>query len=199
MSSPLKDHGGDFRSDLSFGAGMAFEASLLLVAFGWGWLFKQSALTDLHWSLRAFLLGAAAFLPPYAFFVWTLRSKLRFLTRHRELMTQLTEHVFKSWSFLQLLLISVCAGFCEEALFRGAIQASLAIRIGPVLALVLASVLFGASHLLTWTYGLLAAVIGCYLGLLNLWTGNLLIPITAHAVYDFIALIWLTRARTPNA
>jgi membrane protease YdiL (CAAX protease family) len=195
MRPPLQDPGEDLPSALSFGAAMAFEASLLLVALGWGWLFRQSALADLHWSLPAFLLGAAAFLPPFALFLWTLRSKLRLLKRHRDLMNELIERVFRSWSLLQLLLISLCAGFSEEALFRGAVQASLTVRIGPVLSLVLASLLFGASHLITWTYGLLAASIGLYLGLLYLWTGNLLVPMTAHAVYDFVALIWLTRAR----
>jgi len=34
------------------------------------------------------------------------------------------------------------------------------------MALVLASVLFGAAHLITWTYAIIAAFIGAYLGLL---------------------------------
>ena len=48
----------------------------------------------------------------------------------------------------------------------GAVQGSLADRVGMSMALVLASVLFGAAHLITWTYAIIAAFIGAYLGLL---------------------------------
>ena len=57
-----------------------------------------------------------------------------------------------NWSVLQLFVISLVAGISEEAFFRGAIQGSLADRVGMSLALVLASMLFGAAHLITWTY-----------------------------------------------
>ena len=62
-----------------------------------------------------------------------------------------------------------------------------------IVALVLASGLFGACHLLTWTYAILAALIGAYLGLLWIWTGNLLTPMITHAVYDFAALVYFLR------
>jgi len=174
---------------------MAFEAALVLVAFAWGRLFEQAPLRDLDWNLPAFGLGAAGFLPPFVFFLWALRSNLRLLAQHRELMNRLVAQVFGGWSLLQFALISACAGFCEEALFRGAIQASLARRLGPPAALVLSSAIFGAAHWITWTYAVLAALIGLYLGFLYLWTGNLLVPMTAHFVYDFVALLWLTRSR----
>jgi membrane protease YdiL (CAAX protease family) len=37
---------------------------------------------------------------------------------------------------------------------------------------------------------ILAAVIGVYLGLLRIWTGNLLTPVICHVVYDFAALVY---------
>ncbi len=85
------------------------------------------------------------------------------------------------------------AGICEEALFRGAIQGSLAEHIGGVLALVLATGLFGAVHLITWTYAIIATFIGAYLGLLWICTGNLLAPMVTHAAYDFAALVYFLR------
>lgn len=91
---------------------------------------------------------------------------------------------------MQLTLISVCAGISEEALFRGAIQGSLADHVGLGVALIMASLLFGAFHLITWTYAIIAAFIGAYLGLLWIWTGNLLAPIVTHAVYDIAALVY---------
>lgn len=97
------------------------------------------------------------------------------------------------WSILQLLVISLIAGISEEALFRGAIQGSLADRVGVIPSLLLASVAFGACHLLSWTYGIIAAFLGAYLGLLWIWPGNLLTPMITHAAYDFLALVYFLR------
>ncbi len=195
MSANLPDPNGGAKSELSCATGLAFEWFLLLVALVWGWVFKKQPLAQLHWDARVLALGALGFLPPFALFLWTLRSKATAMRRHRELMMSMVERVFGSWSVLQLGLISACAGFCEEALFRGAIQASLAERFGPWLAVSLAAALFGASHLITWTYAILACFIGAYLGLLFIWTDNLLAPMTAHFVYDFVALVWLVSPR----
>ena len=87
-------------------------------------------------------------------------------------------------------MIPVIAGISEEAFFRGAIQGSLADRVGVILALILASVLFGAVHL---TYSAIAALIGAYLGLPWNWTGNLLTPMITHAAYHFVALVYFPR------
>ena len=62
------------------------------------------------------------------------------------------------------------------------------------LALLLASLLFGLAHAITRTYVVLATVFGIYLGWLWTASGNLLVPIVAHALYDFVALSALVRA-----
>ena len=79
-------------------------------------------------------------------------------------MGSLLQPLFGNWSVLQLLVISIIAGISEEAFFRGAIQGSLADRVNVILAVVLASALFGAFHLITWTYAIIAAFIGAYSG-----------------------------------
>ena len=65
-----------------------------------------------------------------------------------------------------------------------------------------ASVLFGLAHAASWTYLLYAATIGALLSWLTYgWPGlpfpaeapNLLRPIIAHAVYDYIAFLWIVR------
>jgi hypothetical protein len=63
--------------------------------------------------------------------------------------------------------------------------------VNVILAVLLVSALFGAFHLL-------AALIGAYLGLLWIWTGNLLTPMITHAVYDFAALVYFFRFRRPG-
>lgn len=137
------------------------------------------------------MIGIVAAIPPLAFFVWTLNSKLHICFRHRQLFEAVLRPLFGKWSILQLVVI--IAGISEEAFFRGEIQGSLAGRVGVIPALVLASAAFGACHLLTWTYAIIAALIGAYLGLLWTWTGNLLTPMITHAVYDFLALVYFLR------
>jgi hypothetical protein len=178
---------------LSFSAGCVFELALLVFAVLWGWLFHRPALLDLHWSLTSALIGIVAAIPPFLFFLWTLNSSLHAFARHKQLMESLLRPLFGNWSIPRFAVISVCAGISEEAFFRGAVQASLADRVGMSVALVLASVLFGAAHLITWTYAIIAAFIGAYLGLLWICTGNLLTPTITHAVYDFVALVYFLR------
>ena len=168
---------------------------MLVVAVLWGWLLHRPALLDLHWSLNAALIGTVAAIPPFLFFLWTLNSSLHVFSRHKQLMESLLRPLFGNWSVLQLFAISLVGGISEEAFFRGAIQGSLADRVGWGLALLLASMVFGAAHLLTWSYAIIAAFIGAYLGLLWIGTGNLLTPMITHGVYDFAALAYFLTVR----
>jgi hypothetical protein len=63
------------------------------------------------------------------------------------------------------------------------------------IGLAVAALLFGLAHFITPTYAVLAGTMGLYLGWLWIDTGNLLVPITAHAVYDFLALAYLAKIR----
>ena len=55
-------------------------------------------------------------------------------------------------------------------------------------AVAISATLFGLAHFLSATYAVIAALVGAYLGWLHLVSGNLLVPIVAHAVYDLVAL-----------
>jgi CAAX protease family protein len=147
----------------------------------------------IHWSWGSALIGIVAAIPPFGFFIWTLHTKIPVFSHHRDLKEVVLRPWLGSWSILQLLIISLIAGISEEAFFRGAIQGGLSDRVGLVSALILASGLFGAFHLLSWIYGIVAALIGAYLGVLWIWTGNLLTPMITHALYDFVALVYLLR------
>jgi uncharacterized protein len=107
--------------------------------------------------------------------------------------------MFRDGQLVHLAIISVLAGLGEEMLFRGVIQAAVAQEIGGPrgmwLGLAVAAVLFGMLHLVTPTYAVLAALIGLYLGGLWLLCDNLLAPVTTHAVYDFVVLVYLVRGR----
>ncbi len=57
--------------------------------------------------------------------------------------------------------------------------------------MILTSILFGALHWITPTYAAIAGLIGFYLGAFMVVSGNLVVPILVHALYDFFALRYL--------
>lgn len=182
-----------------FWLGCAIETALLAIAFVLAYLLGRPLFSDLRWSLTDLLLGLAASLPMATLFWWMLQSSLAPLARIRRLLVSGLRPFFASWSVAQLGFISLLAGICEEVLFRSVIQGGLSALTGPVTALIVASVLFGVAHLVTLAYAIIAAAIGAYLGLLWLLGGNLLIPITAHAAYDFVALVYFLRFWDPES
>jgi hypothetical protein len=92
-------------------------------------------------------------------------------------------------------LIALLAGIGEEGVFRGILQEGLSWKLPMPVAVAAASVVFGMLHFITPAYALLAGIMGAYLGALYALSGNLLVPITVHALYDFIALLYLLRWR----
>ena len=86
----------------------------------------------------------------------------------------------------QIVILSLAAGVGEELLFRGAFQAEWGLAV--------ASVLFGLVHIGSIdmvAFGVWAGAVGALLGWLAIVTGGLLAPITAHAVYDALALAYI--------
>ena len=66
-----------------------------------------------------------------------------------------------------------------------------------------ATLLFGIVHSVTPLYAVIAALIGAYLGALQLATSNLWPPVLAHALYDFVAFVavaeeWKRRQDQPE-
>jgi hypothetical protein len=178
--------------------GVGIEGGLALVAWGLGWLVGQRPGRDLRWDWGSVALGALATGPLLLLFSWSQRSTLRPLVRIRAFFDVVVRPLLGPCTVIDLALISIAAGFGEELLFRGVVQGA-AVRwagLGPGIAL--ASVLFGLAHPITPGYTVLAAVMGAYLGLLWVATGNLLAAIVTHALYDFLALLYLLRGRASN-
>ncbi len=176
--------------------GCGFELALLVLAVALNALASRPALAGLRWNLEECAAGAGAAVPMLVAFVWMYRSSWEPFAAIRRLLERCVVPLFRQWSVAQLAAISALAGICEEMLFRGVLQDGLATMIGVVPALIFASATFGAFHLITPTYGMVASAIGIYLGLLLIFTGNLLAPIVAHAVYDFVALAYLVRQKS---
>ena len=168
-----------------------FEGSLALAAMALGWVSGYDPLVDLRWTWPAAGWGAAATLPPLVLMYWCARTPWSPCHALTQLVRSLILPFFARATWIDLALVSTAAGVGEELLFRGFLQASLADWLGPWVGLALASLLFGLAHLITPTYGVLAALLGAYLGGLWLACNNLLAPIVTHALYDFVALLYL--------
>jgi uncharacterized protein len=182
---------------------VALEASLAVAAVGLGWLLGYAPAATARWSLAAVGWGALAALPALAVFWFCVRSPIGPLREITRVVDEQLVPLFCGSTLLDLAAISVVAGVGEELLFRGLIQGGVADWIGPPrgvwVGLAAGSILFGLVHPITRGYAVLAGLIGLYLGGLWLALGNLLVPITTHATYDFTALVYLVRLRRQSS
>jgi membrane protease YdiL (CAAX protease family) len=168
-----------------------FEAALAPAALLLGWRLGVHPLADFAWDPNAVLAGVLAALPMLALLLVTLRWPVGPFARIKANFNRDIAPALEGCEWPDLALISVTAGVGEEMLFRGVIQAALSRLLGPVAGLVAASALFGLLHPISPAYIVLAGLLGGYLGVVWLVSGNLLTAIVAHAVYDFVALLIL--------
>ena len=178
---------------------MLFEGGLGVIAVVIGWTLGRPLGELIDWNLTGAAWGVAAALPLMLLLLLCVRLPTRPFSDIAEIIDRLLVPMFRNVGLLNLALISILAGLGEELLFRGLLQQGLADWIGgPAglwIGLAAASIIFGLLHAVTPTYALLATLMGIYLGWLWLQTENLLVPITAHAVYDFLALAYMVKIR----
>ena len=181
-----------------------FEASLAFLAVLLGWIFGQSPTRTLRVDFSVILVGMLAVLPLLAMLAACQCLPWRPLLAVRRALDELIVPMFKNCTWSDLVTISFLAGLGEELLFRGVLQAAIAewtgdylahsptgARIGDWIANVGVAIVFGLLHAVNAAYAVLAALMGLYLGWLWMATGNLAVPIVAHAVYDFVALMYI--------
>lgn len=172
---------------------LGFEGAMGLIALPIGCLFKHCPTETLRLSFWDLLFGCLAAAPLLLVFLLSYLWPIGPLKRIRQFLEEVAKPFFAPCRGADLFLLAVFAGLGEELLFRGLIQNLLSLATSPLAGLLGASILFGLAHLITPAYAIIAGAIGAYLG----WTweisGNLLVPITAHAFYDFLALVLLMR------
>lgn len=174
-------------------AAIVSEGAILLVAWLQGWLFGVPPFAHATFTWMAIAGGVAGTVPLFLAMWWTGTSSWPPAARLREQIEEVVREIFVHLSVVDIAVVSMLAGVAEEALFRGVLQTAFGDWINPAAGLAIASVLFGLVHFVTPLYAVLAGVIGVWLGGMFLVTGNLLAPIVAHALYDFVALMWLVR------
>lgn len=184
-----------------FPLAVVVEGALALGAIALAWLFgvelrQQFPATRSSW-VEGGLRGIASTIPMLVFFWWLVRSPYDGPRRLRNQVERIVDELFPDASLPQFALIAILAGVGEELLFRGVLQPLFQRWTTPVVGLLLASLIFGAAHALSQTYFLLATLIGVYFGWLLFHFHDLFAPIIAHSLYDFVALVYIAKNRTP--
>ena len=173
-----------------FRVGFIFELALILVAALIGSIIGDVAFPfRLDFEPRDILLAIAATAPPGAaavFLTSRAGTRLPFFGRIHDRLREFLDHPIRGLAMDEIMILAAAAGIGEEVLFRGVLQ--------PSMGFWATSLAFGLLHALTPAYFVLAALMGAYLGWLQMETGNLLVPIIVHWLYDALAF-WLLRRR----
>lgn len=179
-------------------AAILFEGLLAVAAYFLGELVNRPPGERILWNAADALWGVVAAVPPLALLIVLMRLPLAAIDSVREFCRDFLIPLFRAASWWHIVLICALAGLGEEMLFRGFVQLGLTDAIGGtqgiVVGLAVASITFGLAHAATRAYTIAATVIGLYLGAVLVITGNLLVPIVAHAAYDlgaFAYLFWM--------
>ena len=90
-----------------------------------------------------------------------------------------------------LILIPVVSSISEETFFRGLIQMQMEKKVNYIIAIVISSILFSLAHI---EYGVFIEIIATFLfslllGYIMHVTKNIIAPITAHFMYNFLVLL----------
>jgi membrane protease YdiL (CAAX protease family) len=183
-----------------------FEGGLVFVALALGLLFHIDPFADFSFERNAVYIGLAAALPPFLLLVATDRFRFSALERMKRIVLELLGPALAACRWYELILVAALAGFGEELVFRGVLQRLFERWLdfggsGPIAGLMVSNVIFGLLHFLTPTYAILAAVMGIYFGVLLDATHppNLVAPMLAHGLYDYLAFLLLRRAARTGA
>lgn len=139
-----------------------------------------------RWDGREWLWGLLAVLPMLAVY--------HFSPGLRQLAIQSLGDSLSHCRWYDLVALATLAGVGEELLFRGVLYEGM-VPLNPWVALFVSNVAFGLLHALSWNYLLTTTAIGFGMHALAEVSGtrNLLAPIVAHSVYDWVAFVLLVR------
>jgi membrane protease YdiL (CAAX protease family) len=136
-----------------------------------------------HWETRDFFLGIGLGL------IITGLSGLAYqvFPSYRRSANYYLDLVLKPLAITDLIWLGLLPGLSEELLFRGVMLPALG---ADYLAIVVSSLCFGVLHLSgpqQWPYVIWATIIGIIFGVSAVWSGNLLVPIVAHILTNFLS------------
>ena len=171
--------------------GLLFEGGLAVAACLVGLFLKVPPWQRLIWRPTDLVWGLLATLPMFLGLLIVRRAHGGPLAKLNAAVDEMLIPLFARCTLMQLAPNFRSGGFRRGILVSGVLQPVLITWWGVVPGLLGASIVFGLLHAVTTAYAVLATVVGAYLGWLALATDNLLGPIIAHSLYDFLALIYM--------
>lgn len=174
-------------SKISAATALGFQGCIVLVGWLAVWLMGVDVLSGGIGWLAVLAWGVSGSVVTYLLLSALARAPGPIRDALSGHMRQL--HSFANdYSWPVLIALSVLAGVGEELLFRGAVQGWLIRHMNDALAILVASLLFGLVHYLSFTYFIIATGLGLVLGIVYWQTDSLLLVMVWHGVYDMIAL-----------
>ncbi|MGK7942644.1 MAG: CPBP family intramembrane glutamic endopeptidase [Crocosphaera sp.] len=168
---------------------------LLIIAKVWQRL-GSILLLKIHFSLDSFLFGVAL----AAIIIVASSLIYRLWPAYRQSADSYLEFVLKPLIWPDLIWLGLLPGLSEELLFRGVMLPALGY---DLLAVILSSLIFGVLHLSNeqqWPYVVWATIVGFGLGYSALITDNLLVPIVAHMITNWVSSsLWKFNHRSPDS
>ena len=188
---------------------LLFELGLGMIALLIATGFRIFLWNDIDLSPRSFGLAVIVTLPLLLGYFIVKAIPLRSVRRVQDIVEDIYRQYLSDLSIFQLAVLSLAAGLGEELLFRGLLQKGFAAFVGycstvPLpetcftdfrvwCVILFVSLLFGMGHAITKTYFALSFLVSIYFCIIFQATDNLLLPIFAHAFYDFFVFLVLYR------
>jgi membrane protease YdiL (CAAX protease family) len=97
-------------------------------------------------------------------------------------------NIKKNEQKFKFIIIVIAIGVLEEILFRGVInEIAISIKNNFKIILILAGTIsFGVSHLFSgWLQFIFKTILSCFMTLFFILSGTVLVPVLAHAVFNF--------------
>ncbi len=168
---------------------------LLIIAKIWQH-FGSIALLKIEFSSEGLLFGVAL----SCIIIIASSIIYRLWPAYRQSADSYLELVLKPLVWPDLIWLGLLPGLSEELLFRGVMLPALGY---DLLAVIVSSLVFGVLHLSgvqQWPYVVWATIVGFALGYTALVTDNLLVPIVAHIITNWVSSgLWKLSNRTPDA
>ncbi len=162
---------------------MGVTAIILLIVAKLSLYLGNFSLFSWKWDEKDLLLGVGLG------FVITALSGIayRVWTPYRQSADYYLEVVLKPLALPDLIWLGLLPGLSEELLFRGVMLSALGL---DHVAVIVSSLCFGILHFSgsqQWPYVIWATIVGIILAYSALLTGNLLVPIVAHMITNWIS------------
>ncbi|MEN1728428.1 MAG: CPBP family glutamic-type intramembrane protease, partial [Pseudomonadota bacterium] len=138
---------------------LSFEIGLgvLALVLAWGFGLSLVAAFGANWT-QSFVLGVLATAPMLMLLFGLESSRFEWVVTLRRFVEEKLVPLFAGVGPGGTLLVALSAGIFEELLFRAVIQQGLSDWLGLWPGLLLASLLFGLAHAMTWSYLVLATL-----------------------------------------